>query len=527
MTLQTEHGIGHNSLSEHGLDEANVALLHSIYDDLLGMYTEPVDPGSLRAHERLVTQRNAAMKALVRLTRRSKNFDCGAAIVVIVAALSDNQYGRATISNPRLARALKRDPSAIERRINTLVEEGYLGRESQPGRASSTWVITSLVDAELKPNDIINKIDPEGQRRAQKAPAWDAGAVAHTPRMGRGGCRTAPPYSDAGGSSHAPRTEQAYPPHHLSEPPARGVAQPYENTREAGANTAIYNTAKKNSADYVDAASSTSRLRELDVGEFVRRFTAEDQCRPLLPWWEEIDQASLHSALTAGARLAETVPNIVAGLIALFPRAPARALAHAVREEISFREHCIQKLRDALVILEALPRDLLPSLSEAGRELKVGDELVRMLQAGRTLEAVLRARAEAAYLEGLRRAWSIDKGRELTNADVRQLPLGGSQMRLPAPPWPKSEAQLTTYIDRVEAEVQPAARHHTLGQLRGAWDYEREDAGLALSFELPPAHREELERRLNHWIEGSWDDMQPIYWPLIAPSPELEECVDD
>ena len=241
-----EIGIGHNSLGEHGLDEANLALLHSIYDELLGVYTEPVDPGSHRAHERLVTQRNAAMKALVRLTRRSKNFDCKAAIMVVVAALSDNQYGRATISNPRLGRVLKRDPSTIEKAISELVSEGYLGRESQPGRASSTWVITTLVDAQLKPNDIINKIDPKGQRRAQKAPAWDAGAVADTTRVGRGGYQPAPPYSDAGGSSHAPRTEQAYPPHHLSEPPARGVAQPYENTGEAGANTAIYNTTRKN-----------------------------------------------------------------------------------------------------------------------------------------------------------------------------------------------------------------------------------------------------------------------------------------
>jgi len=526
MTFNHAPRASTDQVEVHGLDETAVDTLRSIYENLFDP-SETISLVGLKPHERFCALRNNALMRKIAIIRQNKH-DCAFVIYDLIAALSDNQYGRATVSIPCIAEVINRSVPRTEEAIRKLVRLGLIERASEPGKGAHTSLVISRACTDLKPNEIVKLLAPK-RYRGLKAPSASEGGGHLTPRGKRGEEGVKPPSSNVGGNKDTPLADPHNPPRHVGEPPSPEFNQRVEIAREAEHNTAILNTAKKNSADYVDAASSTSRLRELDVGEFLRRFTAEDQCRPLLPWWEEIDQASLHSALIAGARLAETVPNIVAGLIALFPRAPARALAHAVREEISFREHCIQKLRDALVILEALPRDLLPALSEAGRELKVGDELVRMLQAGRTLEAVLRARAEAVYLEGLRRAWSIDKGRELTNADVRQLPLGGSQMRLPAPPWPKSEAQLTTYIDRVEAEVQPAARRHTLGQLRGAWDYEREDAGLALSFELPPAHREELERRLNHWIEvdGSWDDMQPIYWPLIAPSPELEECVDD
>lgn len=304
MTLQNEPGIGHNG-SEHGFDEDTALALRTLYDELLGPPSEEVSTRGMKPHERLISQRNATMMSLIRMTRRDHRMDCAPAILAVIAALSDNDYGRATISNPRLARLLKRDLTSVERRMKAMLEAGYLRRTVEPGKAASTGLVISRVHADLKPNEIINIVSPMdrngktppayGEGWVANAPAPDAGGSTSTTRTGRGGYGVNGPASGARGASETPRTQASDPPRQADRPPAPTFRKHLEIAREFLHITATSNTAnKKNTAvgTQARAAISSDDLSGQDDLAYEQHRQLEQKCsRQILDFlasWGEV-----------------------------------------------------------------------------------------------------------------------------------------------------------------------------------------------------------------------------------------------
>lgn len=283
--------IDNNSSNEHGLDEAGIVALRNDQDELVGALLAgtggQIDVGSLRPHDRLVAQRNAALTAAVKMARRSPEVDSGFAIIEIITALSDNGYGRATISIERIARIVKRDVRSVDRRVKSLVAAGSLCRQRLDANTVASWVPVGLLHAKLKPADIVTVLAPKQPRgRPRKPLALDAGVSGYTPAPNAGAFGERPrhwmpgdyentPASDAGVNRKYPGTGCKIPRHGVPNTPAWGGTYSVDNIENTAPNTTNYNTASNTTSRCRVSAADGSDLTDEDLkGQ-------EEACREL------------------------------------------------------------------------------------------------------------------------------------------------------------------------------------------------------------------------------------------------------
>lgn len=210
----------------------------------------PLRVGELKPYQRLIAQRNALLRALIRQVRRDKKLSAAPAILAIMTALADNEHGRATISNERLSRVLGRDRSNIERCISALRDDGFLMREPVTGTGTVTWLPVVEFDLTTKPHEMVQALAPATAsqiRAAKQLPALIAGSQSEVPAISAGGISEVPA-TNAGSSATGTRAQEGRYPRSPGEVPA---LDPYNNDEFVGeldTNTALNNTAKKNTA---------------------------------------------------------------------------------------------------------------------------------------------------------------------------------------------------------------------------------------------------------------------------------------
>jgi hypothetical protein len=108
-------------------EEYTAAIRMWCVDRSLSTALKPEEIGALRRDDRIDAQRKAILLALSHYYRKHERADVAPGVAVIIALLSDNEKGLATISQPTLATFFGRSRSAIGDAQKRLKDDGIIG----------------------------------------------------------------------------------------------------------------------------------------------------------------------------------------------------------------------------------------------------------------------------------------------------------------------------------------------------------------------------------------------------------------
>lgn len=141
-----------------GKEEYTAAIRMWCVDRSLSDVLRPDEIGALRALDRIDAQRKAIIIGLSHYYRKHERADVAPGVAVVIALLSDNEKGLATISQPTLAQLFGRSRSAIGDAQKRLKDDGLIGmtrgryagsfpivpREVTRSYNHMTWLIEAL-----------------------------------------------------------------------------------------------------------------------------------------------------------------------------------------------------------------------------------------------------------------------------------------------------------------------------------------------------------------------------------------------